>query len=169
METEDTGVTWKPEHPMRDEDKAKACLAQQDSGWRPHVTYKEGQIVVTPDGPVEIGECFTEPITTEGLLKIHARLCSQARDLMAKKNHDYAGEEGETPFLNFQQCENLKLCSTEAGLLVRLSDKLTRLACFVNSGEFKVPDERLEDTVQDVINYVILFAAYCGTQSGSAS
>ncbi len=101
-----------------------------------------------------------EPITTDQLLSIHHQLCESARALMERKNHDYSGE-GDTPFLNFEQCENLKLCSTEAGLLVRLSDKLTRLACFLRTGELKVEDEKLEDTVLDMLNYVVLFAAYC--------
>ena len=95
------------------------------------------------------------------LLEIHEEVCTAARELMKKKNHDYSGGEcGDLPFLNFSRCESMGICTTEQGFLVRLTDKMSRLSTFCRGGRLKVEDERLDDTVQDVVNYVILFLAY---------
>ena len=98
-------------------------------------------------------------MTREGLLALHEDLCGRARELMAAKNHDYAGQdEAADPFRNFRLCEALGLCTAEAGLLVRLSDKLSRLATFAACGRLVVADESVEDTLIDVINYAVLLA-----------
>jgi hypothetical protein len=76
---------------------------------------------------------------------------------MVRKNHDYAGHTEKDPFANFRLCESAGLCSTAAGILVRLSDKLSRLATFVAKGKLTVSDESVEDTILDVINYAVLF------------
>ena len=95
------------------------------------------------------------------LLDIHQTTCEAARELMKKKNHDYSGgEHGEEPFLNFTRCEGMGICTTEQGFLVRLTDKMSRLSTFCQGGRLQVEDEKLEDTIQDIINYVILFLAY---------
>lgn len=98
-------------------------------------------------------------MNTEELLKYHSELCTKARQIMAAKNHDYSGASGMTPFANFEVAEKLSITSTEAGFLLRITDKLMRLITFVNSGELKVK-ESTEDACLDVINYMILMAAY---------
>lgn len=98
-------------------------------------------------------------MTTEELLQLHDTLTSRARALMARKNHDYAGSDGSTPFKNFELSEALGICSTELGMALRLSDKLQRITNFLKEGEFKVEDEKLEDTILDGINYLVLIAA----------
>lgn len=52
------------------------------------------------------------------------------------------------------------ITTTEKGMLVRMLDKMSRLSSFCDSGEFKVQDEKLEDTILDIINYSILLHAY---------
>lgn len=52
------------------------------------------------------------------------------------------------------------ICSTESGMLVRLTDKMSRLSSFAESGKLAVENESFEDTVVDVINYMVLFYAY---------
>lgn len=100
-------------------------------------------------------------VSRSELLKIHEEVCHASRELMKRKNHDYSGGEDEThPFLNFVRCEAMGICTTEQGFLVRLTDKMSRLSTFCRSGRLKVEDERLDDTIQDVINYVVLFLAY---------
>lgn len=100
-------------------------------------------------------------VSRSELLNLHQEVCHTARELMKKKNHDYSGGEDEThPFLNFTRCESMGICTTEQGFLVRLTDKMSRLSTFCSSGRLKVEDEKLEDTILDVINYVILFYAY---------
>lgn len=94
------------------------------------------------------------------LLKNHERLCGLALDLMKKKNHDYAGRGGESPFANFTRCEAMGICSTEQGFLVRLTDKMSRLSSFIEAGTLQVKDESVEDTILDVINYAVLFQSY---------
>lgn len=93
-------------------------------------------------------------------LTFHKELCEKARLLSELKNRDYAGNEGREPFANFQRCAAMGVCSTEKGFLVRLTDKLSRLSSFSESGEFAVRDESLEDTVLDIINYSVLLLAY---------
>jgi hypothetical protein len=52
------------------------------------------------------------------------------------------------------------ICKTEFGIMVRLTDKMSRLSTFLTTGEFKVKDEALRDTVLDMINYVIILYAF---------
>ena len=79
---------------------------------------------------------------------------------MKKKNHDYAGRGGETPFANFERCEAMGVCSTEQGFLVRVIDKVARLSTFVEAGELKVDNESYEDAILDIINYMILLSGF---------
>lgn len=96
----------------------------------------------------------------EQLLNNHANLCASAMNLMRKKNHDYAGRGGESPFANFTRCESMGICSTEQGFLVRLTDKMSRLSSFIESGTLQVKDESVEDTILDIINYAVLFHSF---------
>lgn len=99
-------------------------------------------------------------MTNIELFKIHKELCSTALDLMQRKNHDYAGSKGNEPFANFTRTEAMGITTTEKAMLVRMLDKMSRLSSFTESGEFKVQDEKLQDTILDMINYSILFYAY---------
>ena len=94
------------------------------------------------------------------LLQHHKALCSKAFELMRRKNADYAGRHGVEPFANFTRCEAMGICKTEAGMLVRMTDKMSRLSSFVEAGVFQVKDESLEDTILDMINYSVLFYSY---------
>lgn len=84
------------------------------------------------------------------LLNYHHALSERARRVMEKKNQDY-GEDGD-PFRNFRTFGPY-------GILVRLSDKLSRLRTFVERGSFQVNDESFEDTIMDALNYIILLSA----------
>jgi hypothetical protein len=99
-------------------------------------------------------------MTREELLKHHEVLCKQARELMDKKNRDYAGNDGKEPFANFTRVEAMGICSTEQGFMVRLTDKMSRLSSILASGKQHVKDESFEDTMVDVINYIVLLSAY---------
>jgi hypothetical protein len=87
----------------------------------------------------------------ERLLRMHQELCDAAKELMTKKNADYAA--GNDPFFNFRMFDRL-------GILVRLGDKLMRLRSFLMNGKFEVETESLLDTVKDIINYAVIFYAY---------
>jgi len=99
-------------------------------------------------------------MTRDELLKFHEEITKQARDLMSLKNRDYAGNEGVEPFANFTRVEAMGICKTEQGFMVRLTDKMSRLSSFVRAGKMNVKDESFMDTCVDVINYMVLLAAY---------
>ena len=99
-------------------------------------------------------------MTRDELLRFHERLCKESRDLMNLKNRDYAGNHGSEPFANFTRCEAMGICDTEQGFMVRITDKMSRLSSFLDSGKMHVEDESFHDTVIDVINYMVLLAAY---------
>ncbi|MDR7399677.1 MAG: nucleotide modification associated domain-containing protein [Armatimonadota bacterium] len=80
-----------------------------------------------------------------------------AGDLMARKRRDYS--PGADPFRNFRQAELLGVPAWR-GALVRLTDKISRMASLAEKGGVgEVQDESLVDTAVDAINYVIL--AFC--------
>jgi hypothetical protein len=82
-----------------------------------------------------------------------------AKELMERKNHDYA--DSTDPFLNFRMCEQAQLCSTLIGMLVRLGDKVSRFENLaIKKKEQKVKDESIEDTLLDIINYCVLIVAF---------
>jgi len=98
-------------------------------------------------------------MTRDELLEFHQTACDTAKQIMAKKNNDYAGGRG-TVFANFERVEALGICSTEQGFLVRMADKLSRLATYAEKGKLEVQDETVHDTLLDMINYSILLGAY---------
>lgn len=94
------------------------------------------------------------------LFGLHEKLTSESFKIMESKNHDYAGKGSVDPYFNFRRCELVGLCSVETGIMVRLMDKFSRLITFVKDGELKVTDEKLDDTVMDVINYLVILSAF---------
>ena len=99
-------------------------------------------------------------MTRQELLNFHRWFAGRGRKIMEAKNHDYAGVHGDEPFANFTRSESLGICSTEQGFLVRMSDKLSRLATFAAGGKLKVGDETASDTLLDLLNYSVLLAGY---------
>lgn len=74
-----------------------------------------------------------------------------------RKNKDYAG--GGDAFANFRMCEELGLCSVEKGILVRMSDKMSRIANLLDK-EAAVKDESVTDTLLDLAVYSIILKIY---------
>ena len=74
-----------------------------------------------------------------------------------KKNTDYTGDASD-PFKNFRMIEEMGVCSAEAGIITRLTDKLMRMSGFVKNGVLQVQDEKIEDTDVDLAVYSIIFA-----------
>lgn len=99
-------------------------------------------------------------MTRDELLKMHETICDKGRNLMRKKNADYAGNGGHEPFANFTRVESMGICSTEQGFLVRMTDKMSRLSSFVESGKLAVENESFEDTIIDIVNYAVLMYSY---------
>jgi len=94
------------------------------------------------------------------LLDYHEYICGMSRNLMKAKNHDYAGKDTNTPWMNFQRSEIMGLCKTEQAFMVRILDKISRLITFIDSGELLVKGESVNDSIIDLINYLVLFSAF---------
>lgn len=67
------------------------------------------------------------------------------RNLYDAKNRDYGDSFGKS----FQEWGMPMAC-------IRLTDKLNRLCSLTKSGEQRVQDERIEDTLRDLANYSIM-------------
>ena len=105
-------------------------------------------------------------MSMEKYLAYHKDLCDKARMLSKSKNADYSDPDAHPDdpmriFRNFMLVEKLGVCSVEQGFLVRLCDKFSRLCNLLRKGHKRqVLDESKEDTILDIINYVILLASY---------
>lgn len=93
-------------------------------------------------------------MTREDLFALHSRVCVEALDLMKRKNADYS--KGDS-LGNFYVCESLQVCTAAEGVVVRLSDKLSRLVSVMAKGA--EVNESLDDTCVDIINYTVLLMA----------
>ncbi len=92
------------------------------------------------------------------LLDFHTQMTQRCHALLARKNSDYATERDQ--FANLEMCERMGLCSTEHGILIRITDKLTRIGNLLSKGgDPAVLNESLQDTCDDVVNYMVLLAA----------
>lgn len=78
-------------------------------------------------------------------------------DTARAKNNDYSSQ-GDA-FSNFRLCEVLGLCKTEVAILVRLLDKIGRIAHLINRRP-AVCDETMHDTIMDAINYLAILDVY---------
>ena len=99
-------------------------------------------------------------MTRKDLLTLHEETCSACRDVMARKNADYAGtsEEDGDPFSNFRAARVVGV-EPAKGILVRSLDKFKRIQSFIDRGDLKVKSEPVDDAIDDVINYMILLKA----------
>ena len=73
--------------------------------------------------------------------------------LHLRKSHDYAGLDN--PLSNFERAEEMGI-PTWKGILVRLSDKYSRLVSFARQEELEVNEESVEDTLIDLASYSLL-------------
>ena len=89
----------------------------------------------------------------------HDGITTCAKALMERKNADYTNDSrGSGGCLgNFVKAEDFGICSAEEGVMVRLLDKVSRLTTLIRR-EARVHDEKLEDTVIDIVNYVIILS-----------
>lgn len=80
------------------------------------------------------------------------KIVEELKDLHSRKNHDYAGND---PLMNLRMCELGGLVAWK-GIIIRLTDKISRLLTFMKTNELKVKDESVEDTFRDAAVYSIL-------------
>ena len=80
-------------------------------------------------------------------------LLDKMADLHSRKNHDYAGKG--SPLRNFYKCKEMGLTPFQ-GVMVRLSDKWSRIESFMKQGILLVEGESVEDTLLDNAVYSLL-------------
>ena len=95
-------------------------------------------------------------MTREQLFKLHEEICKEAIELMRKKNNDYAS--GADPFMNFRRAEYLGFATAELGVLIRMTDKMSRISTYLNKGELSLQNESVYDAIVDLINYSVILA-----------
>jgi len=79
------------------------------------------------------------------------KLSEQAHALMERKNDDYANSE--YAFANFKHSE-IAGVPMELGVIVRMSDKMSRIANLIKKGgEGSVKEESMRDNIMDLKNY----------------
>jgi len=76
---------------------------------------------------------------------------------LENKNHDYSKDSGDA-LRNFKAVEFFHLTDTSTGIVVRLCDKFMRI-CNLLHDQAMVSDEKVEDTIDDMINYLIILKA----------
>ena len=81
------------------------------------------------------------------------KVLNELRELLINKNNDYS--ENEDYLSNFKMAEKLGICSSETGILTRITDKLARVTQLLKK-EQKVNDESIEDTLKDMANYAVI-------------
>lgn len=103
--------------------------------------------------------------TIQERLKLLDEFHDKERGIMEAKAHDYSG--GKDCNKNIKFCEVTGLASAETGVLVRACDKLQRLITLIGHKEPAKVAESLEDTIQDLRNYLIILAHLLRERKGS--
>lgn len=83
---------------------------------------------------------------------------NEAMQIIEKKNGDYADDED--PFQNFKFIERSGFLATEEGIAVRMTDKLQRILNLIQKDSREVEDERIDDTLLDLMNYANIMLVY---------
>lgn len=101
-------------------------------------------------------------MTQDEYLKEFKELLLAMYALTKAKNSDYAN--ADNAFQNFELISHLGAATTEQGFVVRMSDKLQRIANLI-SRENMVADEKIGDTLLDLATYSLLFLLYLKSKS----
>lgn len=73
-------------------------------------------------------------------------------DLLLKKNYDYGSSVWKIPIFAPE-------CEAGMAILVRMSDKVSRLAFLLSRATSPAVDETIEDTIRDLGAYCLLYLA----------
>ena len=94
-------------------------------------------------------------------VEFHKATVLKMNEICKAKNDDYSGGAEVYAFNNFTMVEKKDVCSTEAGFLVRMEDKMMRINNLIKKGgKGSVSDESIQDTLMDLANYSILMMGY---------
>jgi hypothetical protein len=81
-------------------------------------------------------------------------LCDSLKEMHRKKSRDYGCPSGEDPLANIRNGAKFVGIPSWKGAMVRLSDKVTRLASYNATG--RLENESLEDNLFDLASYSLL-------------
>jgi hypothetical protein len=81
-------------------------------------------------------------------------LCDQMKEMHRRKSRDYGCPSGEDPLANIRNGAKFVGIPSWKGAMVRLSDKVTRLAAYNATG--RLENESLEDNLFDLASYALL-------------
>lgn len=84
-------------------------------------------------------------------------ITGEMNELTSKKNADYSGDINA--FQNFLLADVLGITTVERGILVRMTDKLQRIANLVDKDP-QVKSEAIADTLTDLAVYSIILRIY---------
>ena len=93
-------------------------------------------------------------------------LLDHCLEVMRAKANDYA--DGQDAFLNFKVAAQVAGISPDQTLLVLLGMKISRLTQLVGKGK-KAKNESVDDTLLDIINYVLLLRGMLKEQRTESS
>jgi hypothetical protein len=107
-------------------------------------------------------------MTRDELIAFFDAKAAAMRQTLIDKNSDYAGGAKAVAdcFANFTRVEALGIATTSQGFLTRMTDKLMRINSLTTQVA-AVKTESIQDTLLDLANYSILFAAWLSTQKKS--
>lgn len=81
-------------------------------------------------------------------------LCDSLKEMHRRKSRDYGCPSGEDPLANIRNGARFVGIPSWKGAMVRLSDKVTRLAAYNATG--RLENESLEDNLFDLASYALL-------------
>ena len=81
-------------------------------------------------------------------------LCDSLKEMHKKKSRDYGCPSGEDPLANIRNGAKFVGIPSWKGAMVRLSDKVTRLASY--NATCRLENESLEDNLMDLASYALL-------------
>jgi hypothetical protein len=97
-------------------------------------------------------------MTHDELIAFTDKFFHECIALLDLKNADYANNDDA--FSGLRLADSLGICSVEDSILVRMADKLSRLAHASNNRGLAGKDEKVEDTLRKMVNDCALLAAY---------
>ena len=111
----------------------------------------------TPTECCDGGKCQPAPVPQR---RVHPTsqaffdLCDQLKEMHRRKSSDYGCPSGTDPLANIRRGAEFVGIPAWKGAMVRLSDKVTRLATFNATGSLSC--ESLEDNLFDLASYSLL-------------
>jgi hypothetical protein len=93
-------------------------------------------------------------MTRDELLDQLTELAADRVALAGRKNQNYSGDDALANFTHIETISNGRITAAQ-GILVRLTDKLSRLGNLLFDGKDLV-NEPIQDTLMDIANYADL-------------